>query len=395
MAGALEGTKIVDFSRALAGPYCTMLLADMGAEVIKIEPPGTGDDSRAWGPPFIAGESSYFLSINRNKKSMSLNLKSTDARDIIGKLIEKADVMIEANRPGAMERLELDYERVKKINPKIIYCSISGFGQTGPYRERPGFDQVLQGMGGIMGITGEPGGSPIKVGVAVADIATGMFAAIGIVTALYHRQRTGEGQYVDASMLDGQVSWLTYQAGRYLASGAVPEKTGSGHPLIVPYQAFKAQDAFINIAVGNDNLWKKFCEATGLQTIIDDPQFATNAQRVKNRDAVVEIISKVIATKTMDEWLDILDKAGVPCGPIYTIDRIFADPQVLARDMLVEIDHPKCGKIKITGTPIKFSKTPARVKTPPPTLGQNNEEILKQLGFSDDTIEKFKAEKTI
>lgn len=395
MTRPLEGIKVLDFSRALAGPYCTMLLADMGAEVIKVEAPGTGDDSRAWGPPFIEGESAYFLSINRNKKSISLNLKSKDAKEIINRLIKKADVLLETNRPGAMERLGLDYDNVKKINPQIIYCSISGFGQTGPYRERPGFDQVLQGMGGIMGITGEPGGPPIKVGVAVTDIATGMFAAIGILTALFHRERTGEGQMIDASMLDGQVSWLTYQAGRYLTSGEVPEKVGSGHPLIVPYQAFKAQDAYINIAVGNDNLWQKFCEATGLQHIANDPKFATNGQRVKNRAEVVDIISKVIATKTMDEWLEILDKAGVPCGPIYTIDRIFSDPQVLARNMLVEVDHPKCGKIKVTGVPIKFSKTPGEIKSPPPTLGQHNEEILKELGFGDSDIEKFKADKTI
>lgn len=395
MARALDGIKILDFSRALAGPYCTMLLADMGAEVIKVEAPGAGDDSRAWGPPFVEGESAYFLSVNRNKKSISLNLKSKDARNIISRMIEKADVLVETNRPGAMERLGLDYESVKKINPKIIYCSISGFGQTGPYRERPGFDQVLQGMGGIMGITGEPGGAPVKVGVAVTDIATGMFAAIGILTALYYRQRTGEGQMVDASMLDGQVSWLTYQAGRYLTSGDVPEKIGSGHPLIVPYQAFKAKDAYINIAVGNDNLWQKFCEATGLQDIVSDPKFATNAQRVKNRSEVVGVISPVIAAKTMDEWLDILEKAGIPCGPIYTIDRIFSDPQVIARDMLVELEHPKCGKIKVTGAPIKFSTTPAEVKNPPPTLGQHNEEVLKELGFSSGDIAKFKAEKTL
>jgi formyl-CoA transferase/CoA:oxalate CoA-transferase len=395
MERALEGIRVVDFSRALAGPYCTMLLGDMGAEVIKVEMPGTGDDSRGWGPPFIEGESAYFLSINRNKKSITLNLKSQKAKEIISKLIKSADVVLEANRPGAMARLGLDYESVKNINPEVVYCSISGFGQTGPYSERPGFDQVIQGFGGIMGLTGEADGPPIKVGIAVTDMATGMFAAIGILTALYHRERTGHGQYVDASMLDGQVSWLTYQGGTYLASGKVPQRIGSAHPLIVPYQAFKAKDGFINIAVGNDNLWKKFCDAVELQDIVDDPKFATNAKRVKNRNEVVGIISKVIATKAMKKWLDILESAGVPCGPIYTVDQIFSDPQVLARNMLVEVDHPKCGKVKVTGSPIKFSETPAEVVTAPPSLGQHNEEILHELGFSNDTIEKLKEEKVI
>lgn len=395
MARPLEGIKVIDFSRALAGPYCTMLLADMGAEVIKIEVPGSGDESRAWGPPFIEGEAAYFLSINRNKKSITLNLKNEKAKAIAQKLVASADVLLESNRPGAMERLGLGYEEVKKINPKIIYASISGFGQTGPYRTRPGFDQVLQGYGGIMGLTGEKDGGPLKVGIAVTDIATGMFAAIGIVTALYHRQKTGVGQHVDASMLDGQVSWLTYQAGRYLASGEVPQRIGSAHPLIVPYQAFEASDGFINIGVGNDNLWKKFCEVAGLQDIVDEPKFSTNSKRVENRDAVVEIIANVMKTRTMQQWLDILNDAGIPCGPIYTVDQVFNDPQVIARDMLVEVDHPKCGKIKVTGCPIKLSETPPEVVTAPPTLGQHNEEILKTLGYSETEIEKIKEEKVI
>jgi formyl-CoA transferase len=395
MKRALDGIRIVDFTKALAGPYCTMHLADMGAEVIKIEMPGTGDDSRGWGPPFIEGEAAYFLSINRNKKSITLNLKDERAKEIALKLIEKSDILVESNRPGVMKKLGLDYECVKEINPEVIYCSISGFGQTGPYKERPGFDQVIQGYGGIMGLTGEAGGPPIKVGIAITDIATGMFAAMGILMALYYRGKTGKGQYIDASMLDGQISWLTYQGGRYLASGEVPQRIGSAHPLIVPYQDFEASDGFINIAAGNDNLWRKFCEVTGLQDIVDNPKFATNANRVENREEVVGIISKIIATKTIEEWLDILNNAGIPCGPIYTVDRIFADPHVLAREMLVEVSHPKCGKIKVTGPPVKFSETPAEVVTAPPSLGQHNKEILLGLGYSSDDIEKLIEYKVI
>lgn len=395
MERALDGIRIVDFTKALAGPYCTMHLADMGAEVIKIEMPGTGDDSRGWGPPFIEGEAAYFLSINRNKKSITLNLKDERAKEIALKLIEKSDIVVESNRPGVMKKLGLDYERVKEINPGVIYCSISGFGQTGPYKERPGFDQVIQGYGGIMGLTGEAGGPPIKVGIAVTDIATGMFAAMGILMALYYREKTGKGQYIDASMLDGQISWLTYQGGRYLASGEIPQRIGSAHPLIVPYQDFEASDGFINIAAGNDNLWRKFCEVTGLQDIVDNPKFATNPKRVENREEVVGIISKVIATKTIEEWLDILNNAGIPCGPIYTVDRVFADQHVLAREMLVEVDHPKCGKIKVTGSPVKFSETPAEVVTAPPSLGQHNEEILLGLGYSSADIEELIEHKVI
>jgi len=395
MARALDGIRIIDFSKALAGPYCTMLLADMGAEVIKVEMPGAGDDSRGWGPPFIDGEAAYFLSVNRNKKSITLNLKDNKAKEIALKIIGKADIVLESNRPGVMTKLGLDYETVKKINPGIIYCSISGFGQTGPYSKRPGFDQVIQGYGGIMGLTGEKGGGPLKVGIAVTDIATGMFAATGILTALYHRERTGQGQHVDASMLDGQVSWLTYQAGRYLASGNVPQRIGSAHPLIVPYQDFEASDGFINIAAGNDNLWKKFCAVTDLSDIADDPKFATNPKRVENRDEVVAIVSKKINTKTMQEWLDILNDAGVPCGPIYTVDQIFKDPQVLAREMLVEVDHPKCGKIQVTGSPIKLSETPAEITTHPPMLGEHNSSILQEFGFSEEDITKLKEDKVI
>ena len=393
--GPLKGIKVIDFSKSLAGPYGSMLLADMGAEVIKIEVPGRGDDSRGWGPPFIKGEAAYFLSINRNKKSLTLNLKNEKALKIALKLIKNADVVFETNRPGTMKRLRLDYKAVRRVKPDIIYCSLSGFGQTGPYSNRPGYDQVIQGYGGIMGLTGEADGPPMTVGIAVTDIATGMFAVTGILAALYHREKTGEGQYIDASMLDGQVSWLTYQAGRYLASGEVPRRTGSVHPLIAPDQPFKTKDGFINIVAGNNNLWKKFCKAAGLQDIAEDPRFTTNAMRVENCSDMAAAISKIIATKTVDEWLDILNNAGVPCGPINTVDRILSDPHVLARDMLVEIDHPRCGKIKVTGFPVKFSKTPAKTASAPPTLGQHNEEIFKKLGFSGKDIKQMKEDKII
>ncbi len=395
MARALEGIKVLDLSRALAGPYCTMMLADMGAEVIKLEMPGKGDDSRSWGPPFVEGESAYFMSINRNKKSITLNMKSEKSTGIIHKLIKQSDILVENFRPGAMERLGLGYEQVKKINSGIIYCSISGFGQDGPYRMLPGFDQVLQGMGGLMSITGEPGGPPIKVGVAIADIAGGMFAAYGIVAALYNREQTGKGQVVDISLLDSQVAWLTYRAGAYFASGEVPHPVGSGHPVIVPYQAFKARDVYINIAVGNDQLWERFCKAVGLEKVMNDPRFATNAKRVENREEIVKIIGDLITAKNGEEWLKILTDAGVPCGPIYTIDKIFADPQVLHRQMLQELNHPTAGKIKVAGIPVKLSDTPGEVKSAPPVLGQHTEEILTALGYSDKDVTKLKGEKVI
>jgi len=392
---ALEGIKVLDLSRALAGPYCTMMLADMGAEVIKLEMPGTGDDSRSWGPPFVEGESAYFMSVNRNKKSITVNMKSELSKEIVTKLIKQSDVLVENFRPGAMDRLGFGYDAVKEVNPGIIYSSISGFGQDGPYRMLPGFDQVLQGMGGLMSITGEPGGPPIKVGVAIADIAGGMFAAFGIVTALFNRQKTGKGQMVDISLLDSQVAWLTYRAGAYFVSGEVPQPVGSGHPVIVPYQAFKAKDVYINVAVGNDNLWQKFCKAVGLEKVMDDPQFATNAKRVENRAAIVKIIGDLIVTKNGEEWLAILKDAGVPCGPIYTIDKIFADPQVLHREMMKELDHTKAGKIKVAGIPVKLSDTPGEVKTPPPFLGEHTQEVLEELGYSSQDLETLRQEKVI
>ncbi|MHA1319139.1 MAG: CaiB/BaiF CoA transferase family protein [Promethearchaeota archaeon] len=395
MVRPLESILILDLSRALAGPYCSMMLADMGAEIIKIEMPGRGDDSRSWGPPFVEGESAYFMSVNRNKKSITLNLKSEKSKEIIEKLIKKADIIIENFRPGTMDKLGLSYENVAELNPEIIYASISGFGQDGPYRLLPGFDQVIQGMGGLMSVTGEPGGPPIKVGVAVADIAGGMFAAYGIMIALFNRQRTGKGQMIDVSLLDSQVAWLTYRAGSFFASGKIPQPLGSGHPNIVPYQAFKASDTYVNIAAGNDQLWQKFCSAVGLEDIVENPKFATNAKRVENRNELVNIISNIVSSKNAQEWLDILTKAGVPCGPIYTLDDIFTDPQVLHRNMVKDLDHIKAGKIKVTGVPVKLSATPGEILTAPPVLGQHTKEILLEIGYSDNDIEKFYQEKVV
>ncbi|MHA1916246.1 MAG: CaiB/BaiF CoA transferase family protein, partial [Promethearchaeota archaeon] len=367
MIRPLEGIKVLDLSRALAGPYCSMMLADMGADIIKIEMPGRGDDSRAWGPPFVEGESAYFMSVNRNKKSITLNLKNERAIEIIHKLIIQSDVLLENFRPGTMEKFKLSYEDVKEINPKIIYCSISGFGQDGPYRLLPGMDQILQGMGGLMSITGKPEGPPMKVGVAVADIAGGMFAAYGIMVALFNRERTKIGQRIDLSLLDCQIAWLTYRAGSYFVSGEIPKPLGSGHPVIVPYQAFKAKDEYFNVAVGNDQLWEKFCRAIGLGKIKDDPKFSTNAMRVKNREKLINIIEKAVGSKKADKWLKLLTAEGVPCGPILNTEQIFRDPQVIHREMVKEITHQKAGKIKVTGVPIKFSETPGEVLTAPPT----------------------------
>jgi len=395
MSQVLKGIKVLDLTRALAGPYCTMLLADYGAEVIKVELPGTGDDTRGWGPPFVEGESAYFMSINRNKKSLTLDMKNTKSKDILERMIKQSDIIVENFRPGAADRLGLGYEQVKKINPKIIYCSISGFGQDGPYRELPGFDQTLQGMGGMMSITGEPNGPPMKVGVAIADISGGMFAAFGIMLALFHRQKTGKGQWVDTSLLDSQIAWLTYRAGEYFASGKLPEKVGSGHPMIVPYQAFKAKDEYINIAAGNDQLWKRFCKVINMENIMDDPKFVTNAKRVENRKELIAILSKIIETKTGAEWLKLLEDAGIPAGPIYTLDKLFSDPQVLHRKMMVELTHPKAGKIKVTGVPVKLSEAPGEITAPPPLLGQHNKEVLKDLGYSAEEIEKLIADKVV
>ena len=392
---ALEGVRVLDLTRALAGPFCTLMLGDYGADVIKIELPGAGDDTRHWGPPFIGEESAYFLSINRNKRSLTLNFKEEQAREIFLKLVAQSDVVVENFTPGVMGRLGLEYETVKQANPNIIYCSISGFGQDGPYQSRPAYDQIMQGISGLMSITGELGGEPQKVGVAVTDIGSGMWAAFAVMSALHHRSQHGEGQYIDISMLDAQIAWLTYQAAYYFAYDRPPQRLGAAHPTLVPYQAFMCQDGkYLNVAVGSERLWDRFCQAVKREDLKDRPEFATNGVRVENRATLVPLLQEYFLTRAADDWVADLQQHNVPAGPINDLADVFSDPQVLHREMLLEMNHPTLGAIKQTGLPIKFSLTPGGLDRPPPLLGEHNGQILKDLGYSDAQIAEM-AEKSV
>jgi crotonobetainyl-CoA:carnitine CoA-transferase CaiB-like acyl-CoA transferase len=387
MLPPLDGTTVLDFTRVLSGPYCTMLLADMGARVIKIEQPGVGDDTRAWGPPFLHGESAYFLSVNRNKESLSLDLKTAAGQKIIRRLLERADVLVENFRPGAMDRLGFGFDAVSVLHPRLVYCSISGFGQSGPRSTEGGYDAVIQGEGGLMSITGAADGPPFRLGVAISDIVAGMFAAQGIAMALLARVRSGRGQRVDIGLLDATTALLTYQAASYFATGKAPERLGNRHPSIAPYDTFSAADGEFVLAIGTDEQWRRFCEAIDERALAEDPRFATNADRVDRYQDLRPLVAARLSRRTRAEWVTALKSSGIACGSVRDIHEALADAQIDARQMIETVEHATAGAIRVLGVPVKLSATPGTVRTAPPTLGQHTDEILGQdCGMSDTEI---------
>ncbi len=407
MAGPLSNIRVLDLSRVLAGPWAGQNLADLGAEVIKVERPKVGDDSRAFGPPWIKDasgrdtkDSAYFTSANRGKKSVTINVATPAGQDLVRKLAAKCDVLLENYKFGDLARYGLGYADLKAVNPRLIYCSVTGFGQTGPYRERPGYDFMIQGMGGMMSVTGEadgaPGGGPQRAGVPIADIITGMYASIAICAALAHRAESGRGQHLDLALLDSQIALLAYQNTNYFATGKPPKRIGNLHPNIVPYQPFRASDGEVIVACGNDNLFRKFCQAAGCTGLAEDPRFASNGKRVENRAELTRLLQAEFIKRSKREWVDLLEAAGVPNGPINDISQVFEEPQVRARGVKIELPHSAAGKLPMVGSPMRFSATPLEYRLPPPLLGEHTEEVLRGLlGKSEAEIARLRAEETI
>lgn len=389
--GPLAGVTVLDLTRVLSGPYCTMLLGDMGARVLKIEQPGRGDDTRAWGPPFVAGESAYFLSINRNKESVTLDFKQPEGRRILERLLERADVLVENFRPGTLKKIGFDYESTAPRHPALVYCSISGFGQSGPKRDRPGYDAVVQAEGGLMSVTGAADGPPYRLGVAISDLVAGLLAAQGIALALFARERTKRGQLVDIAMLDGVTALLSYQASIYFTTGEVPQRMGNRHPTIAPYESFEASDGEFVLAVGNDEQFRRFCDVAGLGALAADPRYATNPARVGNYGELRATLAAALRRRTRAEWIDALTAAGVPCGAVRDVGEVLRDPHVAARHMIEAVEHASAGTLRVLGVPIKLSDTPGRVRTAPPTLGQHTDTVLHDdLGFAPDAIAQLR-----
>jgi crotonobetainyl-CoA:carnitine CoA-transferase CaiB-like acyl-CoA transferase len=387
----LEGIAVLDLSRILAGPFCTMMLGDLGADVIKIERPGMGDDTRTWGPPFAGGESAYYLCVNRNKRSLTLNLSHQEGQGIAHDLIRRSDVFLENFSPGVTDKLGLNWERVRELNPRLVYCSITGYGPDGPYRDRTGYDMVLSAVGGLMGITGEEDGGPVKVGVAITDVLTGVMAQGAICAALLQRERTGMGQKIDLSLLECQVAGLVNIASNYLVAGQKARRWGTAHESIVPYQAFKAKDNYIVLAAANDKLWNRFCGVIERPDLAADKKYATNPDRVGHRKELIPIIAAELVKKTRAEWIGLLSAEGIPCAAINSIEDVFNDPQVLHRKMLEVVDHPTIGKLKLAGIPVKYSDAELSIRRPPPLLGEHTEEVLKEkLGLDTAEIDRLR-----
>jgi crotonobetainyl-CoA:carnitine CoA-transferase CaiB-like acyl-CoA transferase len=396
MTAPLAGLRVFDLTRILAGPTCTQLLGDLGAEVVKIERPGQGDDTRKWGPPYVqdadgndTDTSAYYLSSNRNKRSVTLDIASAEGQRLARELIRESDIVVENFKAGGLKKYGLSYDDVKEIAPHIIFCSITGFGQTGPYASRAGYDYLAQGMGGIMSLTGEPDGEPMKVGIGIADIMCGMYASSAILAALHHRHKTGEGQHIDLALLDTQVSWLTYEGLNYLNSGELPKRRGNEHPNIVPYKTMPASDGYFILAVGNDSQFAKFCAEAGRPELAEDDRFATNAARVRNREALYPVLDAITAERPLQDWVDALNARGVPSGPVNTLDRVFADPQIQHRNMQIQMDYPEAakGKVDLIGNPIGFSRTPVSYRQPPPKMGAHTDAVLSEaLGLSAEEL---------